>query len=199
MYELKLKKMKLREEYTAKRRELDPEVKAKMDKKISDTIVSLASYRFADILLVYHPTDYEIDIRDVIERALHDGKRVALPRCRKEDRSMKFHFITSTDELRSGAFGIKEPPETAPVFDPYDPANASHPAACIIPALVYDREGYRLGYGKGYYDRYLPKFKGTRIGLLYSDFLVKAVPRGRFDLKVDVLVTEKGIKAIGER
>lgn len=66
---------------------------------------------------------------------------------------------------------------------------------CIIPGIVYDKKGYRIGYGGGYYDRYLSSFKGTKVGVAYTDFIANSVPHGRFDLAVDVLITERGIYA----
>ena len=66
-------------------------------------------------------------------------------------------------------------------------------SVCIVPALVYDKQGFRLGYGKGYYDRFLSGFHGVTAGLIYSDFVVKSLPRGRFDKASDIAITEKGV------
>ena len=59
---------------------------------------------------------------------------------------------------------------------------------------MYDRAGYRLGYGKGFYDRYLSAFSGCTIGVVYSDYILGEVPRGHFDVSVDILLTEKGVR-----
>ena len=67
-----------------------------------------------------------------------------------------------------------------------------------MPGLVYDKAGYRLGYGKGFYDRYLSHFSGCTLGVVYSDYILPTVPRGRFDVSVDILLTEKGVKMTGE-
>ena len=68
-------------------------------------------------------------------------------------------------------------------------------SSAFIPGIVYDKKGYRIGYGGGYYDRYLSSFKGTKVGVAYTDFIANSVPHGRFDLAVDVLITERGIYA----
>ena len=66
----------------------------------------------------------------------------------------------------------------------------------FLSGLVYDKKGYRIGYGKGFYDRFLSEFKGVAIGLCYSSFCVPEVPKGRFDKHVDVIITEKGVYAV---
>ena len=65
---------------------------------------------------------------------------------------------------------------------------------CIIPGVVFDNAGYRVGYGKGYYDRFLAAYDGTKFGLAYSECILNEVPRGRFDRHVDILISEKGVK-----
>ena len=69
------------------------------------------------------------------------------------------------------------------------------PVHILVPGIAFSAGGYRLGYGKGYYDRYLSSFKGTKVGVAYTDFIANSVPHGRFDLAVDVLITERGIYA----
>jgi 5-formyltetrahydrofolate cyclo-ligase len=108
---------------------------------------------------------------------------------------MEYHTVGSLDELTPDAYGILEPPADAPV---YDPINEKRSAVCFVPGLVYDRAGYRLGYGKGFYDRYLSHFSGCTLGVVYSDYILPTVPRGRFDVSVDILLTEKGVKVTGE-
>ena len=197
MYELRAKKCRLRERYINRRRMLPADIKKERDDKICSFLLSLASYRYSDIILMYYPCKDEVDIKSVIVQALSEGKKVALPKCRKEDRSMQFHFINSLDGLnQNGAFGMSEPPDTLPA---YDPELDSRPAVCVIPAIVYDKEGVRIGYGKGFYDRYLPSFSGTKIGIAYNDFIIDKVPRGKYDLSADVLITEKGITAINTK
>ena len=185
-------KNKIRDTYRLRREELSPEQKAKWDADILRQVTSLASYRFADVILAYHPLDGEIDIRPLLEVALAAGKRVALPLCYSEGR-MDFFYITSLDNLNSGKFGLKEPSPNNEKYDRNDPAQA----LMLIPALVYDTNGYRLGYGRGYYDRYVNGFHGMKAGLSYRAFLHPTpLPHGRFDFAVNYIVTEKGVKLI---
>ncbi len=185
-------KNELREHYIEKRASLSASEKALLDKKIITNIMSTVSYRFSDTLLAYCPTRGEVDITPLMIDALARGKRLALPKCESVGR-MDFHFITSLDELKVGKFGILEPPANSPVFEK-DSGKAS---LMIVPALVFDRLGFRLGYGGGYYDRYINGYSGVKAGLAYSAFVSdKPLPRGRYDVASDFVVTEKGVLII---
>ena len=85
--------------------------------------------------------------------------------------------------------------EALPIPDPEKDLGS---AVCFVPGLVYDKAGYRLGYGKGFYDRYLSHFSGCTLGVVDSDYILPTVPRGRFDVSVNILLTEKGVKMTGE-
>ena len=190
MFEIRKRKNEIREKYRAKRLALDPTVKAEADAKICEAFISSATYRYAAILLLYAPKSDEVDVFPIARKALADGKKVAFPRCITGSHDMNFHFVENLDVLERGAYGLLEPPESLEIYD----RAATFPAACVVPALVYDKKGYRLGYGKGYYDRYLGSFTGSKVGLIYSSFIIDEVPRGRFDLSVDFIVTERGIR-----
>ncbi len=196
MYQIKEEKKELRKTYSKKRASIDREHKVKLDEKIIERFVSLATYRYAHTLLLYYPIEGEIDVRGLITRALASGKRVALPRCESKDSIMHFHFVNSLDELSVGRFGIMEPSENAERFDPN---SLCGPCVVVIPALAYDKLGYRLGYGKGFYDRYFNRSDISTVGLIHSDFLVDKLPHGRYDIAVDLLVSEKEVRVIGKK
>jgi len=185
------KKNAIRAEYRELRRAMDKDVKAERDRRICEYATGLVSFRYAEYVLLYAATEDEIDIYDIARVALERGKKIAFPRCRKEDHTMKYHIVESLDELSPDSYGICEPPEDYPV---YDPENDTGSAICFVPGLVYDKAGFRLGYGKGFYDRFLSSFKGSSVGIVYSDFILPVVPRGRYDMKVDILLSEKGVK-----
>jgi 5-formyltetrahydrofolate cyclo-ligase len=181
----------IRRECIARRKEITPAEKHRRDSKICTLAQSLVSFRYAEVILMYAPTAKEIDVMPLISAALARGKEVAFPKCAVENRTMEYHFVTGEGDLSVQSHNIREPDGSLPL---YNPKKDRRSAVCLVPALVYDRAGYRLGYGKGYYDRYLSDFEGCKIGVVYSDFILPSVPRGRFDLNVDILLTEKGIK-----
>ena len=192
---LRLQKNELRSEYKAQRKLLSAECRRQRDEIICKTALSLASLRYADYVLLYAATEYEINIDGIAKSALALGKKIAFPRCNTEKCTMTYHFVQSLDELSPDSYGIREPSESSPV---YDPEISGGSAVVFVPGLLFDDRGYRLGYGKGYYDRYLSSFKGNKIGVVYGDFILPEVPIGRFDTKVDILLTEKRIKVIGQ-
>lgn len=183
---IKAEKDRLRVLFKEKRKNLSPQEKKSLDGAIAARVLQSAAFRYASTLLAYAPKREEVDILPLCEDALKKGKRLAFPRCYGEG-EMSFHFITSLSELSPGKYGILEPPSDAPVF-------SSAPATlCLVPGLSFDRFGYRLGYGRGYYDRFLSSFEGSALGVVYADFISDALPCGAFDFSVSALVSENGI------
>jgi len=162
------------------------EEKKSYDEAIFKRFVSLCSYRFSSAVFLYYPLKDEISTLNIFHDAVKKGKTVAFPRC-TDGNNMVYHAITSLDQLRPGKYGIMEPDESLPVFE------GDKNTVCVLPAIAYDKRGYRLGYGKGYYDRYLSTFKGVKAGLLYSSLMLEQIPNGKYDLRSDVLITEKGV------
>ncbi len=195
MNPIKYEKDEMRAKYREKRSAMSDDEKSRRNTAICNAATSLVSFRYADFVLMYAPTGEEIDIMPIAHAALAKGKKVAFPRCNKENHTMNYHIVTSLDELSPDSYGICEPDASLPI---YDPENDPGSAVCFVPGLVYDKAGYRLGYGKGFYDRYLSKFAGCSIGIVYSDYILPTVPRGRFDVCVDILLTEKGVKMTSE-
>ena len=191
MYEIRKHKSDIREYHLAARREMTAEKRAELDEKICRAVLASATYRYADTILMYYAKEDEVNINPVAWEAVKAGKKVAFPKTNPEDRSMVFHYVTSQDDLEVGEYGIYEPKAELDSFKVTGELQQN--VICIIPAVVYDKKGFRIGYGGGYYDRYLSSFKGTKVGVEYYDFIVGAVPHGRFDLAVDVLISEKGI------
>ncbi len=193
MTPIKREKDAIRKEFSMKRDNIDSSERQLRDEKICTLATSLMSFRHADIILLYAPIKSEIDVMPIMKEALSKGKKVAFPKCNVEERTMKYHFVTSESDLEVCAYGIREPKENLPV---YDPEATRGVAVCYVPGLAFDVYGYRLGYGKGYYDKFMNKFTGCTIGLAYTELITQELPKGRYDRHCDVILTEKGVKQL---
>ncbi len=168
------------------RRSLAPEQKAGMDGQIRKTLCRLYQFQRAKTVLIYMSTPIEVDTVGIIEYCWQHHKRVALPRCVDGTRLMDFYYVSSFDQLEKGTFGVLEPKTSCEKLGDYKDG------ICVVPALAYDRQGYRLGYGGGYYDRFLGKYPGATVGIIYRQNLYRFLPHGRYDASVSVVVSEKG-------
>ncbi|WBY64912.1 5-formyltetrahydrofolate cyclo-ligase [Thermocaproicibacter melissae] len=188
---IKEKKMELRQQNREFRRSLSAETKSVLDRAILKKVLSLREYEQADVVYTYVSKAEETDTIALIHTALREGKVVAVPRCLPETTSMEFLEISSLDDLERGTYGVLEPiPGKCP------PVREAKNAFCVVPGLCFDSKGYRLGYGKGYYDRFLSGFRGFTVGLCYSGCIRWNLPHGYYDRPVDVLITEKFIRRI---
>lgn len=188
---IKKQKDDIREEYKKKRLEMPMEERLRRDDAICQVAQGLVSFRYAEFVLLYAACEGEIDVDAIARVALEKGKKICFPRCDKKTHTMTYHIVSSLDELSLDSYGLLEPAPDAPLYDNHAERGS---AVCFVPGLVYDKAGYRLGYGKGFYDRYLSSFTGCTIGVVYSDYILSEVPRGRFDMSVDILLTEKGVR-----
>lgn len=182
-------KTELRQKYRSLRQSMPPEIKAERDAAIAAQVRRLWQYQSNRVLLVYVSTSIEVDTIQIINQALADGKKVAVPRCVPDTRNMEFYYIDSVDELSPGMFGVLEP-----AVSPEKLYKECDGGLCLVPAFSYDWHGYRLGYGKGYYDRFLSRFEGNIVGICYSDCVQRSLPHGRYDRPVELLVTEKYLR-----
>lgn len=178
-------KTELRNKFKERRRTMTEARKQQADHRITARLRALNSYRRAKTILTYVSTPIEVGTHEIIAKALSDGKRVAVPRCVSGTREMDFFYIESMDELVPRTFGVLEPDD-----DPEKLVTDFEESICIVPALACDRSGFRLGYGGGYYDRFLRRYPGEKILVLYKNCLVERLWHGRFDVKVDRIVTE---------
>ena len=181
-------KKKLRADARAMRRSMSPESKRTLDRKMKNRLLNLWSVREAQTVLCYVSTEIEVGTREFIEALLQMGKRVAVPRCEGEKSEMNFYYINSLDELSPGSFGVDEPDPQKSVM-----VGKTQGSVCIVPAFMFDKKGYRLGYGKGYYDRYLSRYEGSTIGICNEENLQEELFHGKYDRAVSLVVTDKEI------
>lgn len=181
-------KQDLRERSKERRKSMDQGEKKTLDTAVAENVRRLKEYRPAKTLLVYMSTPIEVDTIQIIKNAWADGKRVAVPRCIPDTRNMEFHYIENLECLSVGSFSVMEPDPSLPIVTDF--------SGClmIVPGMQFDMNGYRIGYGKGYYDRYMARFTGKSAGICYSNELRPFMYHGRYDRPVNIIVTDKKIK-----
>ncbi len=184
-------KRSLREECKAFRYALPFAEKLKKDEEIFQQLIALPEYQAAKLVLTYVSTPIEVATFRLITAALAAGKRVAAPRCAEGKIAMDFYEIRSMEELEPAAFSVLEPR-----LDRCERVTDFADSICVVPGLAFDAAGYRLGYGKGYYDRFLNGYQGCNIGICYQGCIKSCLPHGRFDVNVDILVTEQDTRRI---
>lgn len=186
--DIRKQKNELRIKSKVYRRNLTAIEKAEMDAAIVQKLFSLKEFVEAQTILCYMSTDIEVDTKKIIERLFALHKTVAVPRCVDAVGNMDFHCITDFNQTEKGTFGVQEPnSDRCPKLSDF--ANS----VCILPGLGFDLKGYRLGYGKGCYDRFLSLYSGFKIGITFEKCIFNLLPHGYFDIAADIVVTEKRI------
>lgn len=178
-------KIGLRREMLARRDALPPEARAEASLAIAARVAELPEFARARAVASYVPIGSEVDARPLLLAALASGKRVAVPRTDVAAHALVLHEIRDLAGLRPGAFRVPEPDPR--VHRDLAPGEID---AIVVPAIAFDRAGHRLGYGRGYFDRYLARFPGAKIGLAFETLLVDAIPAEPHDVAVGVIVTE---------
>jgi 5-formyltetrahydrofolate cyclo-ligase len=183
-------KKRLRGELVARRSALTAGQTREAGEDVAALIRSLPEWRQAREALVYWPMRGEVDVRPLVEELWQRGCRVFLPRCRPDAYGeMDLACAACEDELSPGPFTLMEPDAAR------CPAVVScEPDLALIPGVCFDRRGYRLGYGGGYYDRLLASGTIGRpllIGIGHAFQLVDELPVQPWDMPVDVVCTEE--------
>lgn len=183
-----MQKAALRSEFRSRRAALSNEIRAERNQMLWGQIFSkLEALKTAKTLLFYFPLPREISLLPVFHYARERGIPCAFPRCGEATGDMDFYFVSSLDELECSRYGIREPKASAEKVTDFSEA------VVFVPALAFDRAGYRLGYGGGYYDRFLAAHDILSVGITYESFLNDSLPRDQYDQAVDLTATEKGI------
>ncbi|MBR5203493.1 MAG: 5-formyltetrahydrofolate cyclo-ligase [Clostridia bacterium] len=183
-------KKEIRKELLNKRKEIPQEKKVIYDKEISKLITDSDYFKNADQVLVFASTDYEFDTRYIIERCRFLYKRVFYPVCIDNVGNMEFFKTESVGDLQYGMYHILEPKATCKKFIPKDND------IIIVPALSVDENGNRIGYGKGYYDKFLKDFNGVSICPCYEELMADTLPTDENDIKVNIIATQNQLKEV---
>ena len=182
-------KKTLRTRIKALRAGLDMVQYRSLNMSIMTRCLDLDEFKRARTVHVYvSSVNNEADTLGLIYRLLDQEKKVVVPRCAPEPKRLEHIRIESLDELRPSRYGIMEPPFRAD--REIQPVELD---LVIVPLLAFDRGGGRLGFGRGYYDRFLAGCSCPKAGLAYSLQEVERVPREPHDCSLDIIITEKEI------
>lgn len=229
---VKMNKKEIRKSILKVRGEISVENRTKYNGKIRECILTHPVYKNAQVILAYASYQSEVDTAALIERALADGKYVFAPKVSGEE--MEFWQITALEDLKEGYRGIPEPSESVSfpawlarqcipedvrddMCETENSADMELTAGCGIrichtmmwmPGAAFDQERHRIGYGKGFYDRYLSRLTDlengichechtelrlTTAALAYSCQVLEQIPYESHDIRPDMLITEKGV------
>jgi len=180
-------KKELRARYISLRKKIPADRKLSADQKICNRLFALQEVIDSQNVLVYAPFRNEIDLVPFFEKLYNSDKRTFFPKC-NQNREMDF-FLSSYYSLVPQAYGIKEP---ICLSTPFAETGSD---VCILPCLAVTRDGFRLGYGGGYYDLFLSDHKVIKVAAVYSDFVLPpdSFQYDSFDIPADIIITEEEV------
>lgn len=188
-------KQAIRTEMIHRRLALAEAERLRLSEGAQRALIGSEAYQRARLILLYQPFRGETETALIAREAVAAGKGLALPRVQKEPRQLWLHaYRGEPKDLISGAYGILEPDPAGPLVDP------ARIDLVVVPGVAFDRQGNRLGYGGGFYDRTLPVIRRANpaarlIGLAYGFQVVAQLPPDPHDIPVDGLATEDGLIA----
>ena len=155
---------------------------SELGKRAQEHLISSHEFKSAKVVAAYCALGSEVKTDLIITQARMLGKKITLPRI--EGKNMTFYALSSTEGLVKGKLGAMEPLPKVPV---------QRIDMLVVPGIAFDKMGYRLGYGKGYYDKFLANEKAFSIGLAYSFQVLEHLPSEEHDQELDAISTEEGI------
>lgn len=176
-------KKKVRKQIKTSLEQLTEENRVEFAKKISGQLFDLMEWKKAKVIGITISIPPEVPTLHIIEQAWREGKDVAVPKCNPENKTMRFKKITSFDQLESVYSGLLEPVDATIEVMPEEIK------LLIVPGLAFTKDGYRLGFGGGYYDRFLSGYKGFTVSLAFDCQLVDEVPTELHDIPVEKVIT----------
>ena len=173
-------KQSLRRQIRQLKREMTQQQIETASQKLGDLFAASELYQKAQTIYGYLPYNQEVRTVPMLQRALDDGKRVAVPKCYGDE--MRFIYLDDLSKVESGYCGIPEPIADEPVAD--DPT-----ALVLMPGLAFTKEGQRMGYGGGFYDKFLASEPGhPTLALCYDFQMVEYIPTEDYDIPVDTVL-----------
>ncbi|MDA1615586.1 5-formyltetrahydrofolate cyclo-ligase [Bacillus cereus group sp. TH204-1LC] len=180
-------KLRLRKQIIEHMNSLSKERYTTLSEQIAFSLYAQKEWAEAKTIGITLSMENEVNTYPIIEKAWEEGKKVVVPKCNKETRTMSFRQISNFDQLETVYMNLREP---IPALT--EEVNADEIDLQIVPGVAYTERGERIGYGGGYYDRYLMHYKEKTLSLAYSFQMVDHIPIEPFDKNIEKIITEKG-------
>lgn len=179
-----MEKKFLRKEIQNKLKQISSETRKKYEEIIYKKLFENENFKKAKCIALTISFGTEINTFPIIEKLFEEKKIVCSPICNKETKEMFFYKFCSNEDLVQGYYGIMTPREIKENFIKKEDIDL-----ILVPGVAFDKENFRIGFGGGYYDRYLKDFKGSTISLAFKEQIIEKVPRNEFDLPVGLVIT----------
>lgn len=186
-----IKKRQIREQIKTQRLALASEQIDEASKVISDKLVTLDKFKAASIIFLYSAKKEEVQTKYIFNLAKKMNKQIAFPKVCNITKTMSFYIVESLEELVTNKYGsivLDEPDESR-----HQQITPNNESVMIAPGIVFDYNKNRVGYGGGFYDKYLAKYPVYVIGICFEFQIVKRLEQEPFDQAVDLIVSEKQI------
>ncbi|HET7658702.1 MAG TPA: 5-formyltetrahydrofolate cyclo-ligase [Bacillales bacterium] len=186
-------KKKMRQQMINQIRKLNPEERLHKSHVAFEKLTALPEWQEAKTIGLTMSTLVEIDTEPLIRIAWEEGKRVAVPKADPKAKTMDFREIRSLGEVEEAFAGIREP-----ILDLTTPVRPSEIDLLVVPGLVFNEKGYRIGFGGGFYDRFLVNFHGKTVSLAFDFQVTYEIPTESFDRTVEMIVTNERVIRTGD-
>lgn len=179
-------KNQIRNEMKVKRRFMKKNEVAEKSHKAAEFFLNSEIYKSARVIMLYMPLGNEADTSEIIKRAFEDGKSLVLPVTNEETGKITPVAFEENTFLEKGGFSVAEPKNSVEI-------KKSEIDAVIVPGIAFDKNGARVGFGKGCYDMFLADSRATKVGLCYEFQVFEEIPADLHDVKMDFILTETGL------
>ncbi|EOV9526319.1 5-formyltetrahydrofolate cyclo-ligase [Bacillus cytotoxicus] len=179
-------KIQLRKRMLKHMHSMTQEQRKALSEQIADSLYEQREWKEAETIGITLSMDHEVNTYVIIEKAWQEGKKVVVPKCNRKTRTMTFREIMNWDQLETVYMNLREPIPTVT-----KEVKVNEIDLLFVPGIAYTRRGERIGYGGGYYDRYLATYEGARVSLAFDFQIVDDIPIEPFDQNVEKIITEK--------
>ncbi|GGK03346.1 5-formyltetrahydrofolate cyclo-ligase [Lentibacillus kapialis] len=180
-------KSNLRSNIIGKLQTLTATERRNIELSLKDNLLMSNVWRQSSVIGITISHGFEWDTESIIKTAWQNGKRICVPKCRAKEREMDFYKINNYNQLEIVYYNLQEPKpqETEKIAK-------NHIDLLVVPGLLFDKQGYRIGFGGGYYDRFLTDFTNKKLSLAADMQIVDKLPYESFDIPMDDVITESG-------